>query len=124
MGKPNNFWDSFQEVLWIAKSTITTFWFWLPIIYMTYVFVQLWLMFFVHPLTLAILPIVLIIYGIHMENKRINARYGLGKVKRISGTHGLGASPEPLKKTEWKVEQAVDRYRKLLRSRKDVEETE
>ena len=121
MGRSDDFRDSLREVLWIAKSTVTTFWFWAPIFYMAYVIVQLWLMFFVHPFTLAILPIVLIIYGIRMENKRFRARYGLAKVKRVSGTHGLGAGPEPVGKVEWEVERAVEHYMDLLKDEKKHE---
>jgi len=114
----SDFKNTFLEVLWIARNTLNTFWFWLPIIFMGYVFFQLWLMFYVHPLALAILPIILIIYGIQNEEKRIRAKYGLTKMKYLSATHGFGAKPEPIKKREWEVEQAVKRYKKLLKDKK------
>jgi len=118
MGRSNDFWDSFREVLWIAKSTVTTFWFWAPIFFMAYVIFQMWLMFFVHPFTLAILPIALGIYGIRNEEKRIKARYRLGQAKRMFGTHGIGANPEPMKKSEWEVERTVEQYENLLKTKK------
>jgi hypothetical protein len=124
MGKLRDYKDSFLEVLWIARSTVSTFWYWFPIIYMAYVLLQLWLMVFVSPLTLAILPVVLIIYGIRLENKRIEARYGLKKTKRLSGAHGLGAGPEPVGEFEWKIDSALDEYEKLLRKKNKDAETE
>lgn len=122
MGRFSDFKQSFLEVLWIARNTLGTFWFWLPIVYMAYVLFQLWLMFYVHPLTLAILPVIIIIYGMRNEDKRLKARYGLGKTKRLSASQGLGGSPEPVKEFEWKVEQAVDRYEKMLKAEKEEEE--
>jgi len=119
MGKLGGFRDSFLEVLWIAKNTLSTFWFWFPIIYMAYVLLQLWMMFYVHPLTLAIVPVILIIYGIRLEDKRVRARYGLAKAKRLSPARELGAQPEPYGKFEWKVEQAVEQYEEMLKKEKE-----
>lgn len=115
MGKLGDFAESLSEVLWIAKNTITTFWFWVPIIYMGYVLLQLWAMFYIHPLTLAILPAVLIVYGVRLENKRFKLRFGLGKSKRMTANRGLGGELEPVKEFEWKVEQAVEQYEQLLK---------
>jgi hypothetical protein len=118
MGKVGDFRNSFLEILWITKNTVTTFWFWFPIIFMAYVLVQLWMMIYIHPLTLAIVPIILIIYGVRLEEKRIKIKYGIAKTKRLPVTHALGATPEPVKKYEWKVEQAVERYEQLLKDKK------
>lgn len=118
MGKLRDYKNSFVEVVWIARSTLSTFWFWFPIIYMAYVFVQLWLMFYVHPITLAILPVTLIIYGVHLEEKRVKLRYGLSKTKRLSTLRSMGAEPEPLKQADWEVEQSVEQYEKMLRDQK------
>jgi hypothetical protein len=118
MGKLGDFKDSFLEVLWIMRSTLSTFWFWFPIIYMAYVILQLWMMVYISPLTLAILPVALIIYGVRLEDKRVRARYGL-KEKRLPATHALGTSPEPRKQFEWEVEQAVEQYEQLLKEHKD-----
>ena len=122
MGRFSGFLESFREVLWITKNTVSTFWFWLPIAYMMYVIFQLWLMFFVHPLTLGILPVILLIYGIRNENKRIRARYGLSNTPRKRAKDGLGATPEPASKFEWEVEQAVERYEELLKKEKEEEQ--
>jgi hypothetical protein len=118
MGKIQDYKNSLVEVTWIARSTLSTFWFWFPIIYMAYVFVQLWLMFYVHPITLAILPVTLIIYGVHLEDKRVKLRYGLSKTKRLSTGRSMGAEPEPLSQVDWEVEQSVEQYEKMLKSQK------
>lgn len=118
MGRISDYKNSFLEVVWIARNTLSTFWFWFPIIYMAYVIFQLWLMFYVHPLTLALLPVTLIIYGVHLEEKRVKLRYGLGKTKRLPSTHSMGTSPEPLREADWEVEQAVEQYEKLLKQHK------
>jgi hypothetical protein len=119
MGKIRDWLESGGEVLWIAKNTLSTFWFWFPIIYMGYVLLQLWMMVYIHPLTLAIVPVALIIYGIQLENKRVNLRYGLDKGKRLSANRTLGTPPEQIGEFEWKVEQAVDQYEKLLKDEKE-----
>lgn len=119
MGKFRDFADSCNEVLWITKNTLNTFWFWFPIIYMAYVLLQLWMMVFISPLTLAIAPIVLIVYGVRLENQRTKRRYSLDKTKRLSASQVLGAGPEPIGKFEWKVEKAVDQYERLLKGEDD-----
>jgi hypothetical protein len=117
MGKAEDYKNSFFEVLWIMKSTLSTFWFWFPIIYFAYALFQLWLMFYVHPFTLAILPLVLIIYGVRLEEKRVKLRYGL-KSKRLPTHRSMGSAPEPLKQTDWEVEQSVEEYQKILKNQK------
>lgn len=124
MGKLSEWKESFLEVLWIMKNTLGTFWFWVPIAYFAFVLLQLWMMFYIHPLTLAIVPIILIIYGIRLENKRTRLRYGLDKPKRLSATRGIGANAEPMSDFEWKVSQAVDQYERMLREEKEEEEEE
>ncbi len=122
MGRHSGFKKSFLEILWITKNTLGTFWFWVPIIYFAYVLLQLWMMFYVHPFTLAIVPIILIIYGIRLEDKRTRARYGLKKGKRLPKTHGVAGVPEPVEQYEWEVERAVEQYESLLKNRENEEE--
>ena len=110
MGRFSDFKTSFLEVLWITKTCLTTFWYWLPISLMAY------MIFFIHPLTLAILPAVMIIYGTILNEKRVKLRYGLDKPRKFQVSHGLGATPEPIAEGEWKVEKAVDQYRRLLKN--------
>jgi hypothetical protein len=117
LGKIEDYKNGFVEVLWIAKNTLSTFWFWFPIVYMLYVFVQLWLMFYVSPLTLVILPITVIIYGIRLEEKRTKLRYGLGN-KRLKAVNAMGTPPEPVEQKQWEVERSVEQYKEMLKGHK------
>lgn len=118
MGTIRDFKDSLLEVLWIAKYCLTTFWFWLPILFMGYIFLQLWMMFFIHPLTAFVLPAILCVYALLQEEKRFKARYGSGKAKLLSASHGLGESAEEISGFRWEVERSVEEYERLLREDK------
>jgi len=123
MGMLADFKNTVVEVVWIARNTLSTFWFWLPIIYFAYILVQLWLMFFVHWLTLAILPVTLIIYGVRREEKRVKLRYGLDK-KRFKAGNAMGSPPEPVDQETWQVERAVEQYEELLKGQKKEQQDE
>lgn len=122
MGKLADYKSSFLEVWWITKSTLSTFWFWFPILYFAYALLQLWLMFYVHPLTLAILPIAIMIYGVRIEEKRVRLRYGLKKMKHLPAHRALDSAPEPLTQTDWEVEQSVEQYERMLKKQKNERE--
>jgi len=122
MEETRNFKDSLSEVLLIAKCCLTSFWYWLPILYMAYLFLQIWMMFYIHPLTALILPTFLCIYGIWQEEKRFKARYGIVKTKRLTASHGLGQGPDLMKSFEWEVERFVDEYERLLKENPKKEE--
>jgi hypothetical protein len=105
--------DSFLEILWLIKGCLTSFWYWLPILIMVYMLVQLWMMIFIHPLTLLILPVILTVYGLRMEEKRIRARYGLAS-RRVKWSHGIGGGPERVTESELEIERLVEEYEHLL----------
>jgi len=65
-----------------------------------YFLFQTWLMLAVSPLTLLIMPGILIVYLIVSENKRTAAQYSLNK--KVVDT------------TEWNVSTAVDQYIKTI----------
>lgn len=107
--------DSLWDILKLIKTCLTTRWFWIPVLFEAYLFLQLWLMFYVHPLTLIILPAILIVYLLWKEEKRLDARYGL-KTKRLS-TYLLGGHPESAS-SDNKVEKILDEYERMLKERK------
>lgn len=122
MTEAQTFKESLLEALLIVKACLTSFWFWLPTIFAGYMFLQLWMMFYIHPLTLAILPIILSIYLALEEDRRIRAQYDLDHAKQFSASDPLGARPHDLGGFRWNVEKAVDEYRRLLKNkRKKVE---
>lgn len=117
MEKMREFKRSFLELLWIVKCCFTTFWFWLPVLFMGYALLQLVMVIYIHPLTVLIVPTILCIYTIMLEEKRFKLKYGIVKTKRISASHMVGSSPEPLG-SKWEVERAVEEYERLLKESK------
>jgi hypothetical protein len=75
--KLRNLADSLLEIFTIIKACLTTIWFWLPILYMFLFLFHLWMIFYIHPLTLFMFPGALAIYSVYLDNKRTKARYNL-----------------------------------------------
>ena len=67
------------EIIKIVKTCITTFWFWLPLLFAIYMYIQIWMIFAVHPLTIFIFPTILSIYLIHEREKRLKIIYKIQK---------------------------------------------
>ena len=110
--------DSFTEVASIAKTVLSTTWFWVPVAYALYFLVQLWLIFFVHPLTAFVAASLFGFYAVYLEGKRAVARYSLKKTMFLSAGHTFGSGPEPIARHEWEVERTVEEYADLLRKGK------
>lgn len=107
--------ESLLEVLWMTKQCLTTIWFWIPVLHAAYILLQLWMIFYIHPLTLLILPVVLSIYGILLEEGRIEAQYGIPKTKLLQASHGLGEEPKPIPSHKLDIEKAVQQYSRTLK---------
>ncbi len=109
-----SFKESFSEILVIVKVCLTSFWFWLPVLHCIYFFLQIWLIFYVHPLTILLLPLILSIYLILQREKRAKAFYDLHEAKYLSASRTIGAGPET-KTFKWQVAESVKEYAKLLK---------
>lgn len=109
-----SFKESFIEILAIVKVCLTSFWFWLPVLYCAYFYFQIWLIFCVHPLTIFILPLIFSICIILQEERRAKAFYDLHEAKYLSASRPIGAGPES-KTFKWQVEESVKEYAKLLK---------
>lgn len=120
MKRLQGFGESFVELFAIVRTCLTTFWFWLPVLFAAYFYVQLWMIFFVHPLTILIMPVALSIYSMIWEEKRINAQYSLEEVKVLRASDPLFTMPKK-EKIQWDAEQVVREYRESLK-KKDPEE--
>jgi hypothetical protein len=107
--------DSLVELLFVAKTTVTTVWFWVPIAYALYFIAQLWLIFYVHPLTAFAAATILGVYALYLEEKRATARYSLKKTAFLSVTHSFSEGPKPVDEQESEVERTVEEYERLLR---------
>lgn len=66
-----------------VKTCLTSFWFWVPVIFAAYMWAQLAIMFYIHPLALAIVPSILIVYALIKEDRRVKAQYGLDRKQSI-----------------------------------------
>lgn len=111
--------ETIIELATVAKACLTTFWFWIPPIFAVYMWLQLWLMFFVHPLTLIIVPAILLIYSLISEDKRVKAMYGLESAKKKNALDPFGATPQKITGFKWDVEKALENYEKTLKEKKD-----
>jgi hypothetical protein len=76
-------------------------------------------MFSVHPLTLVILPAVLIVYLLWVEEKRLKARYGPDLKKPTS--YMIGGTTQPAYRSE--AERAVDEYKQMLEKKRQSKES-
>jgi hypothetical protein len=111
-----SFKESLLEVLWIIKSCLTTVWFWIPILYASYTIMQLWMIFFVHPLTLLIVPTILSIYAIREEEKRLKLQYQLTKTKRLEKFHPIGMGPQFI--SDSYINRRIEEYAHLVEKKK------
>lgn len=116
--------ESLLEILYLTKSCLTTFWFWLPVLFAGYFLFQIWMMFYIHPLTVLILPAVLCAYGIRQEQRGIEAQRGLVKTKVLKASHGLGMRPEPLSLHKWEIEKIVEEYTRSLKEKRKKQKQE
>ncbi len=96
--------ESFVETWFLVEACLTSFWFWLPILYAAWFFIQLWMIFFIHPLTIFILPAILSVYSILQEEERLKLQYGVDKKKTLGALHPIGAGPQELKDFGWDIE--------------------
>ena len=108
--------ESLVEAFSVAKTVVGTVWFWIPIGYALYFLLQLWLIFFVHPLTAFVAATLLGVYAVYLEGKRAALRYSLKGTMILSVTHSLAEGPRPLR--SWEVEQTVKEYEDLLSKKK------
>lgn len=109
--------DYVGEIFIIAKSCFASVWFWIPVLFQAYMIFQLWLVFFVHPLTLLILPAILTTYLLWRAEKRVEARYGL-KMKLSS--YSIGTNVESRSKGEL----ALYEYEKMIKRKMEDKEDE
>jgi hypothetical protein len=106
--------DFIVEISMLVKACVTSVWFWVPVAYAVLFYLQLWLMFFVHPLTILIMPSILVAYLIIREEKRARAYYELNGIKYLRASHGLGEGPEP-KPFKWEIERSLRDYEEMLK---------
>jgi len=109
---PQSLKESVLEVLAIAKATLTCFWFWVPILFALYIYLQLYLM-CVNPLLLFVGPSIIVAYALLWEEKRVKARYGIKDLRILRTSDPMFSGPSRILDRD-KIESLVEEYRKLL----------
>jgi hypothetical protein len=105
-----------MELILIAKTCLTSFWFWVPVLFAAYMWAQLGIMFYIHPLALAIIPSILIAYALIQEDRRFKAQYGLDKNQSIDTGKKL--------LSEVNMKRLVSEYSVLLKNDKKSQDNE
>lgn len=104
--------EQIKETLTVITTTITCFWFWLPVLLCAGIYIDMWLMINIHPLVGTILPVALIIYALRAEEERMKSRYGLKDKRYLKALHGFGQFPEPDRRSELIEELTVSKKKK------------
>lgn len=104
--------EQIREILAVIITTVTSSWFWLPVLFSAGVYIDIWLMINIHPLVATILPVALIIYAIRMEEKRIKLTYDIKDKRYLKASHGFGQFPEPDRRKELIEELAASKKKK------------
>jgi hypothetical protein len=87
--------EEIYEIFWVIKACLTSFWFWLPILFAILMFGQL-LLICIHPLLLLVAPTLLSIYSILQEDERLKECYGLDDRRGCFASDPLGSPPRIL----------------------------
>ena len=111
--------DDFLEILLIVKLCLTSFWFWLPVLYGGYLVLQIWLLVAVHPLTILIVPAILSAFLIVTREKRMKIQYGTGdeKPKRPLDPYSLTTTEKG--SFSWDIQKALEEYEKMTKDREE-----
>jgi hypothetical protein len=101
--------EEIYEILYLVKSCLTDFWFWLPVLFMIFLYSQLVIFFFIHPLLLLVAPTILSIYALMREKKRLKSRYDLDRGKVLLASDPTGTLPHPAD-SKFNAQQVVEDY--------------
>jgi hypothetical protein len=111
--------ESISELLWLVKTSLSTFWFWLPILIALCGAVEMWMFVFIHPMTIFILPAIVAAYALFIEDRRIKGRYRAFGAKHGGEPFPIGATLEFT--PNWDAKQRVDEYLRVLEDEKQSE---
>jgi len=114
--------DEIYEIFYLVKACITDFWFWLPIFFMIFVYTQIVIFFFIHPLLLLVAPTLLSIYALIREKKRLKSRYDIDRGKVLLASDPTGTLPHR-PDSKFDIEQAVEEYVGYLNHKKSKKDS-
>lgn len=108
--------EDIYEILYLVKTCLTSFWFWLPALFAIFMYGQLLIFLFIHPLLLLVAPTIISIYAILQEKKRLKALYETTDRKILSASDPLGTRPHtPTSKNN--IEEIVEEYVRFLKKK-------
>ncbi|NWG10808.1 hypothetical protein HXY33_03530 [Candidatus Bathyarchaeota archaeon] len=114
--------NEIYEMLYLVKTCITDFWFWLPILFMIFMYTQLIIFFYIHPLLLLVAPTLISLYALRQEKKRIKSKYNIEGGKVLSASDPAGTVPHS-PDSKFNLEQAVEDYVGYLNRKKDKKDS-
>lgn len=106
--------ETFLELIWIIKTCLTTFWFWVPVLIGLIPMFELWIILTINPLAAFALPAVVVAGVLIIDDKRTRAHYGMGKDNHA--VHPIGTGSEFL--ANWDAQEKVKEYLKTLDKKK------
>lgn len=111
--------EEIYEILYFVKTCLTSFWFWLPVLFAIFMYSQLLIFLFIHPLLLLVAPAIISIYAL-LEKKRLRAQYEMGESKILSASDPLGTRPHaPTSRND--IEKMIEEYTHFLKEKKKRE---
>jgi hypothetical protein len=116
MGSWSELKDSFLEIFYLMTAVFTTIWFWIPVLFSALLYFQLWMMFFIHPVTVLVVPTILVVYMVLDEEKRVRAQYGLDQKKRKWRFHLFSLEQEE-RGFKWDQEKAIEQYEQIIKKK-------
>jgi hypothetical protein len=66
-----------DEFFLFCKAILSSFWFWLAPIFFVSLYISLWMMFVIHPLSILTSPSIVLLYIIYVKEKRDKRKYEL-----------------------------------------------
>jgi len=108
--------EEIYEFFYLVKTCLTSFWFWLPILFTIFMYTQILIFIFLHPLLLLVAPTIISIYALIQEKKRLKAQYRIEERKILLASDPLGTMPHaPNSKLD--IEEAVEEYAHFLKEK-------
>jgi hypothetical protein len=96
--------ENLLEIIWIIKTCLTTFWFWVPLLVGLTPVVEICVYVFINPLAIFVLPAVITAVALILDDRRSKARYRYGKP--------VGLGDEFI--ANWNEKQKVQEYLEVL----------
>jgi len=121
MEKEKTSWkEEIYEFFHLAKTCLTSFWFWLPILFTIFMYTQILIFIFLHPLLLLVAPTIISIYALIQEKKRLKAQYRIEERKVLLASDPLGTKPHS-SNFKLDIEEAVEEYARFLKEKNKKE---